>query len=237
MLHKKNQTILPLFAILTLFCILNSACYGAIERTLTDNGKIYTPQKQYANINFEEELGVENTSLQDLGKIIDDGYKYSDATLLARAAVILGYQEKQWNTGSRYISAEELLNKAVEIARYKKDKEALKSIIDAYNEQSLSVFSTEKARELQDYLDKISTTTNNTNNKGIIIVYNNSRKNNLLIYINDIFAGQLPRNGIMRFKDIPAGRITLSANDGDSLQWGPRKVFLGRDSVFHWKLY
>lgn len=237
MLCTKNNINVFLITIITFFLIFTGVGYAAIERTLTDNGKIYTPSKHFSQINFEEELGVENTSLQDLGRIIDDGYKYCDAALLTRAAVILGYQEKQWNTRSRQISAEELLNRAVEIARYKNDKDALKSIMEAYNEQSLSVYNPEKAKELQDFLDKIPVTPNNNLNKGTIIVYNNSRKNNLLVYIDDIFVGQLPRNGIMRFRDISAGRITLSANDGDSLQWGPRKVFLGKDNIFHWKLY
>lgn len=237
MLFDKIKAMVYFSAILVFFFLRGSAAYGAVERTLTDNSKTYTPPKQYANINFEEEMGIENTSLKDLGKIIDDGYIYSDASLLTRAAVILGYQEKQWNTKSRHISADELINKAVEIARYKKDSDALKSIMDAYNEQSLSIYNTDKAKEIQGFLDKISADSNNTVNKGTIIVYNNSRKDNLMIYINDIFAGRLPRNGIIKLKDIPTGRITLSANDGNSSQWGPRKVFLGKDNLFHWKLY
>ncbi len=237
MLRKTIIVIVLFFLFITLLFTCTNAAGAAVERTLTDNGKTYTPPKQYANINFEEELGIKNTSLQDLGRIIDDGYKYCDALLLTRAAVILGYQEKQWNTESRQISANELLNRAVEIARYKKDKDALKSIIEAYNEQSLSVCNPDKAEKLQDFLDNIQDTTHNNSNKGTIIVYNNSRRDNLLLYINDIFVGIIPRNGIMRFKNIPAGRIILSANDRASLQWGPRKVFLGRDNIFHWKLY
>ena len=236
MLSDRTKFAFTLLVILAVFCFSAQAVKAAIERTLTDNGRSYTPQRQFARINFEEELGVENTSLQDLGKIIDDGFKYSDPSLLNRAAVILGYQEKQWNTSSRYISAIELENKAVEIACYKKDTDALKAIINAYDEQSLSFYNPEKAKELQDFTDKI-TASNNRVNKGTIIVYNNTRRDNLFIYIDDIFAGKIPRNGIMKLKDVNAGRITLSANDDNSTQWGPRKVFLGKDNVFHWKLY
>lgn len=237
MLYKKTKVIFYLFTIIMLFCCCFSFSYAAVERTLTDSGKAYNPPRQYADINFEKELGIENSSLTDLGKIIDNGYKYCDASLLTKGAVILGYQEKQWNTGSRFISADEILKRAWEIAGYRKDREALKSIIGAYNEQSLSVFNPDKAEEIREFSEKIDNNSNNNSNKGTVIVYNNTGKNNLLIYMDDIYIGQAPRNGILRFHNISAGRITLSANDGESLQWGPRKIFLGRDNIFHWKLY
>ena len=237
-MNYKNWFFCRIIVLLAVFYFISPVlCFAWGERTLTDNSKRYTPPVIYSNHNFENEMGIENPSLQDLGNIIDKGIKYSDAGLLAKAAIILGYEEKQWNVKSSLIKAEDLIKEAQKIAMFRKNKEVLKTIIDAYNEPSLSVYNPGAAVELQAFLDKTGSSRANTSNTGTIIVYNNSRKANILIYINDIYMGTVPKGGIRKLNNVSSGRISMRANDGFCLQWGPRRVFLGRNDVFHWKLY
>lgn len=226
-----------LFVILALLPVflITSAAFSRQETIITDSGKLFSP-RQYANINFQEEMGRDDPGLEDLGTTIDRGFIYCDVKALTQAAVILGYIEKEWGTKPASISTAQLLNKAEYIARFRRSPEEMRSVANAYNERSMAFNDPDKAMKLEQLANQYQASPSGMQTAELV-VYNQTRQNDIFIYVNQVYIGKVRPRARGYFRQIPAGKITLTANDGTQVEWGPRTVYLGRGDVFNWKLY
>ena len=231
----QKNTIIIFTAVLFLMIGIGSA-YPTGERTITDRSKQYSPIT-YAKVDFVNRFNRTIPGLENLGETIDKALLYSDVKMLTEASALLGYCEKQWNVKSSRITAQDLMDNAENIANFRKSSDEIKAIINVYNERSISVYNPEKAEKYETMLKNLETHPAGKNQCGIVLVRNNTRKKNINVYVNNVYMGTVRANKSVKFKNIPIGRIELSANDGDNRKWGPRQVYLTRYVIFRWELY
>ncbi|MFP4496603.1 MAG: hypothetical protein ACLFQV_00195 [Vulcanimicrobiota bacterium] len=229
MKSKKFLQLLSLFIIISTFPLWASG-----ETIITERSSLYQP-RGFKDIDFVVEFGPLGLTLEELGENIDRCLLYSDVAGLVKVALELGIQEKRSGRRSVYITSTRLLKTAEHIAKTLPDKKGLDLIQTAYKNNRASFYNPEKASRLQKYIENFDKQKKNYNST--IIIVNNSLESSVLFYIDDIFRGEVQAGKQIVVTNIKPGKIKLEGTNAEDLKWGPRKTFVGKDQILHWKLY
>ncbi len=174
--------------------------------------------------------------LGNLGAEIDLGRRQGNVGSLVDAALLL--HKAELLTGrSGLISSTDLLQEATEMAYNQKDPEALARTYKIWSSSSKGPTDSIRAQETQDKIEKTRQERQEMMYKPRCkIIFQNRTGSPLTISLNERPLGTIPANESHEVADLLAGHQHILAHN-DSLQWGPRRVFVGPGERFRWKLY
>ena len=175
-----------------------------------------------------------------LGRIeqeVNFGQAQGDAGILLKAVKDLGQAE--FISGDPFASAssDRLLEEATEIAWQQRDPEALRESLGLWASPVRSGRNRDKILETTDRLEQVEKErAEMLKKKRCSIVFHNRTGSPVKVFVNRKPAGTLAAGEKHVVGEILAGRQYLGAED-ESLQWGPRKVYVGPGEVFNWRLF
>lgn len=175
-----------------------------------------------------------------LGKIereVNFGQERGDAGILLKAVKELGQAEYFTGTTTASESSDRLLEEATELAWQQRDPEALRESLVLWSSPNRSGRNRDKILETTDRLEQVEKEREEMlQKKRCSIVFHNRTGSPVKVFVNRKPVGTLSAGEKHVVGELLAGRQYLGAED-ESLQWGPRKVYVGPGEVFNWRLF
>lgn len=175
--------------------------------------------------------------LQSLLKDINLGRQRGDAQSLLQAVAQLSRVLSIGGVDADTVNTDRLLSEATDIAWEQRDPIALQRSLDLWSDPIRAGRSQGKINETQDRLEEVEQERSEMlNRKRCRLVFHNRTDSEVQVFINRKPVGTLAPGKKQVVADLLAGRQHLTARHS-SLQWGPRKVYVGPGEVFNWRLF
>lgn len=187
-------------------------------------------------LNIPEPLRKLFPMIGKLEREVAFGQERGDAMALLGVVKDLAQAERfaGLSTGS---SADRLLEEATEIAWQQRDPQALKESLALWSSPDRSGQNRDKILETSERIEQVEKERSEMlTKKRCSIVFHNRTDNPVKVYVNRKPVGTLAAGERHVVGELLAGRQYLDASD-QSLQWGPRKVYVGPGEVFNWRLF
>lgn len=158
------------------------------EENKSKQSKDEAPAK---TVDFQAQLGMKMSALENLGNLIDNARKEGDANSLLSAAMILYVAEN--NSGKKaVITAESLLNEATELATLQKNAAAVQNAAKVWS-NALFANNSAKANELNDVIKSIEAESGERGSgaKVVDVRVNNYTDYTIYVYIDGVYKGYL----------------------------------------------
>jgi hypothetical protein len=175
--------------------------------------------------------------LNEIEREVSFGQERGDATALLKAVKDLTQAEYFTGLQGASSSSDRLLEEATELAWEQRDPEALRESLVLWSSPNRSGRSRDKILETSDRLEQVEEErAEMLMKKRCSIIFHNRTEGPVKVFVNRKPIGTLSAGERHVVGELLAGRQYLGANDS-SLQWGPRKVYVGPGEVFNWRLF
>lgn len=175
--------------------------------------------------------------LGEIERNVSVGLNNGDVGLLLSAVENL--RDAQFFTGSQGAgaSSDQLLKEAGEIAWQQRDPERLRETLALWTAPNRTGQNQEMIDLTKDRLEQVEREREEMlQKKRCRVIFHNKTERSLQVFVNKKPIGTLAAGEKQEVDELLAGRQYLGALD-ETLQWGPRQVYVGPGEVFNWRLF
>jgi hypothetical protein len=175
--------------------------------------------------------------LDNLEREVTYDLRSGDAGALLNVVKEISVAEQFSGIGNGATGSDKLLEEATEIAWQQRDPEALRQSLALWSSPVRAGRSRDKILETSERLEQVEDERSQMlTKKRCRIVLHNKTDREVEVFVNRKPVGTLAAGSRHEVGELLAGRQYLGANDS-TLQWGPRKVYVGPGEVFNWRLF
>lgn len=173
----------------------------------------------------------------ELERSVAFGKERGDVKALLRAVKDLAQAGQLTGVKNIPSVSDTLLDEATELAWEQRDSEGLRDALILWSSPDRAGRNPGKIRETSERLEQVENEKKEMlKKKRCSIVFHNRTDGPVKVYVNRKPVGTLASGERHVVGELLAGRQYLDAMDS-SLQWGPRKVYVGPGEVFNWRLF
>ena len=165
------------------------------------------------------------------------GLKNGNVSTLLGAVKDLSQAEYFTGIQGAGTNSDRLLEEATELAWEQRDPEGLRDALGLWSSPNRAGRNQEMILQTSDRLEQVEKERSEMlQKKRCRIIFHNRTDRNVQVFVNRKPVGTLAAGEKHVVGELLAGRQYLGAED-ESLQWGPRKVYVGPGEVFNWRLF
>lgn len=237
---KKSLPKIALAALLSCSLIMG-ALSDTIERptwTLDEKPqKMVKPLEANKLIDVPQPLRKLFPVLNNIEREVSFGQERGDANALLKAVKDLTQAEYFTGISGAGGSSDKLLEEATELAWQQRDPEALRESLVLWSSPSRAGRNRDKVVQTSERLEQVEKERAEMLTKERCrVIFHNRTERPVKVFVNRKPVGTLAAGERHTVGELLAGRQYLGANDS-SLQWGPRKVYVGPGESFNWRLF
>lgn len=232
-----NRVLSKLLLLALLLCPAAAQDWGESSWTLDETPQPLSPVQSQPLVSIPEPLTHLFPFLQSLLQEIALGRQRGDAQSLIQAVSQLSRILSLGGVDADAVNTDRLLSEATDIAWEQRDPIALQRSLDLWSDPIRAGRSQGKINETEERLEEVEQERSEMlNRKRCQLVFHNRTKSAVQVFVNRKPVATLDPGKRQVVADLLAGRQHLSARHS-SLQWGPRKVYVGPGEVFNWRLF
>lgn len=175
--------------------------------------------------------------LANMGGKVNFDLRQGNVSALLRSVGDLTQAEQFTQIPELSNASDQLLKEATELAWQQRDPEALRRSLQLWSNPVRAGRSQDEIQETSERLEEVERERKEMLTKPRArVIFHNKTDRELEVYVNRKPIGTLGAGKRHEVGELLAGRQYLGAND-ETLQWGPRKVYVGPGEVFNWRLF
>ncbi|MCA9776079.1 MAG: hypothetical protein KC800_05155 [Candidatus Eremiobacteraeota bacterium] len=230
--------IAALTALLTCSLFLGGLAQNFEEATWTLDE---TPTQKQAQIDPQPLLDVPEP-LRKLFPMLDKiesevGFGLKNGNVSSLLGAVKDLTQAEYFAGIQGGGSERLLREATDLAWEQRDPEGLRDALALWSSPNRAGRNQEMILQTSERLEQVEKERSEMlQKKRCRIIFHNRTDRSVQVFVNRKPVGILPAGEKHEVGELLAGRQYLGVED-ESLQWGPRKVYVGPGEVFNCRLF
>jgi hypothetical protein len=175
--------------------------------------------------------------LENIESEILYGKRNGDVSTLLGAVKELSQAEYFTGLQGAGRNSDRILEEATELAWQQRDPEGLRESLVLWSSPNRAGRNQEMIEQTTERIEQVEKERSEMlKKKRCRIIFHNKTAGNVEVFVNRKPVGTLSAGEKHVIGELLAGRQYLGAED-ETLQWGPRKVYVGPGEVFNWRLF